>query len=210
MTSVLFFRARRWVPASIVIFITAVLVVLCGPLNYTLNPRSGYLVGVAAQLPILPAVTIQATVTSRALRAKEGTSARKLTNWRLAHIVCLTALAALSLGLAAIPLTASALTGPADQGAVAIVRNLIALTGAALLGATFLGPNLAWVFPLTWTILPFVFLPGSPSGLTAIVTLVAQPDSSYAPSVFAIVLWSVGLALQGTSKTLHDFIKNVP
>jgi hypothetical protein len=173
--------------------VAAVMIVLCGPMNYSLNPVYGFLVKVAVQVPLLPAIAIQASLASP-VGQQEISGSRDLGTWRLAHVVVLTAIAACFLGLAGMPLAAD-VVAHSTQGSISVIRNLLALTGAGLIGSVVLGPRLAWLFPVTWLIVPFLFIPRPTADLTGVLTLVGQDDAAFVPFVAACSVWVIGTAL---------------
>ena len=195
--AVLFLRTRRWLVAVLVAVAAAALIVVCGPVNYSLNPRGGYLVAVASQVPVIIAITIQASIATP-LRASERRASRPLTPWRLAHILSLTLIASTLVGLAATqiqPPAGALLHGYAPLGASALIRNLFAFMGTALIGAAAFGPRFGWVLPLAWAILPFVALPSPKADPSGLLMLAAQPDDAFAPFVVALITWAIGVAL---------------
>lgn len=172
---------------------TAAAIYACGPLGYSLNPSNGYLIAVATQLPLIPAVAIQATLLDSSSRQREELSARNIGWFRVAHVVLLTALAASASGI-----TASYLTvGPeavaaADVGSFALVRNVLALTGCALVSGYLLGVNLGWICPLAWAVIPFV-VTRPEADADGIITLLGQPDDEFLPALFAAGIWIIGV-----------------
>ncbi len=184
------------------------LILACGPLSYELNPRGGYLVAVSAQVPIIPAIFIAASLEPR-LRDKESNAARNLTIWRFSHVVLLTFFAALVAGLAATQLTPPAgvlLNSYTALGPVALVRNVLALTGAALICSTILGPSFGWILPLAWAVLPFLALPSLASDPTGLVTLVMQPDDQFIPFLASGIVWLFGAGLAGKGWNFGEWI----
>jgi hypothetical protein len=197
----LYIRTRRWVMVIAISALAAAMIMLCGPMNYSLNPAYGYLVKVAVQIPVLPAIAIQASLASP-VGQQELSGSRDLSNWRLVHMVFLTAIAALFLGLAIAPL-ATNVEAHSTQGVVAIVRNLLALTGAGLIGSAIFGPRLAWLVPVTWLIVPFLFVPRPTADLTGVLTLIGQDDIAFVPFVAACAVWAVGVALASKNFSIH-------
>jgi len=187
----LFARSRRWNTVIVISAMSAALIVLCGPLNYALNPRGGYLIAVAAQIPVLTAIAIQASLASP-LPRQDALSYRSLNPYRLTHVVALTAVAAVAIAIAAVPLSAVDPGANTHQGALALIRNLLALTGAALIGAALLGPRLGWLLPVSWLILPFLVLPGPNADPTGLLTLAIQGDDAVLPNAFACLVWTIG------------------
>lgn len=189
-----FTRTRRWrtnIAASIIV---GALIVLCGPVYYALNPNAGYLVSIAAQLPLIPAVIIQATSMS-SMSAQERQASRSLAKYRACNYVLLTAAAAIPLGIAAYlyaPLVGEQQTGGYDLGPVTVIRNLIALIGAGFIGASVIGSSLGWIIPSAWAILPYVLLTAT-STSNSFITLVVQPDDSFTAFMVALGIWFGGL-----------------
>ncbi|WP_435740152.1 hypothetical protein [Clavibacter nebraskensis] len=198
----LFGRARRWRTNVIVFIIVGALIVLCGPVYYALNPNGGYLVSIAAQLPLIPAVVIQATSLSP-MAAQEGQASRPLRKYQAFNYLILTAAAAVPLGIAAYfytPLAGEEQTGGYDLGPITVIRNLIALIGAGFIGASLIGASLGWVIPAAWAILPYVLLTATSSD-NEFITLVVQPDDSFNALAIASVVWLIGLvAASGTRR----------
>lgn len=190
----LFVRSRRWVAVSATTLVVAGLIVACSPLNYALNPRSGYLIAVAAQMPVIPAVAIQSALASPLPRQDE-LARRDLTLWRLSHVLVLTAFAAVAIAVAAVPFAAANVDAYAHQGATALVRNLLALTGAAFIGAAMFGSRFGWVLPMSWLILPFLFLPTPLADTSGVLALVVQADDAAAPMAVACATMVVGTVL---------------
>lgn len=194
---VLFARSRRWVTVTLLATVAALLVLACGPLSYSLNPRGGYLVTVASQIPLIAAIAIQASLASP-LERQEHQAARAMGRLRFLHVVALTLIAAVALGFAATqlqPTTGTARSLDAHIGPVALVRNLLAFTGSALVGSSVVTPRFAWIFPLAWAILPFVALPNPQADQTGLLTLAAQHDDAFGPFATAMIFWIVGTAL---------------
>jgi hypothetical protein len=195
--ALLFARSRRWLANLVVIAACGILILVCGPLGYSLHPQSAYLVIVAAQVPLLCAITLQASMAT-ATPQKDAAASRDLRSWRLAHIVVFTVLACVSCGIAAAQVvppggfSAGAIHG---VGAFAIVRDVIAMTGAALACAALVGPHFGWVLPFAWTIIPYMALPSTRRDPVGIVTLMLQPDYALLPFIVAAALWVVGTAL---------------
>lgn len=198
MTGVLLFaRSRRWLVNLAIGLITCALIVACGPLSYALNPRDGYQVAIAAQLPLLPAISIQASLAT-SLRSREAQSVRSLTAWRFAHVILLTLAAAILAGVAATqiqPPPGAPLDAYEPLGSLALARNTLALIGAALMCAAITGPKFGWALPLAWAILPFVALPSVRSDPSGVFTLLMQPDDSFPSFVAAIAAWTIGAFL---------------
>lgn len=194
---ILFARTRRWGANGVAAAGSAGLILVCGPVAYAVNPVGGYLVAVAAQVPLICAVTIQASLSPKRLVQERG-SARELGRWRAVHVVLFTALAAIALGIAGtqivVPLGVMA-NGFSDLGSVALIRNLFALTGAALICAAMAGPSFGWILPFAWTILPFVFFSSPAGDPTGILTLIMQPDRSVVPWSAALAVWGAGFAV---------------
>jgi hypothetical protein len=193
----LFARSRSWLVNVVVILASGALMLACGPLSYALNPSRGYLVEVASQLPIIASITIQASLATPLFR-QEGQSARAVGNWRLLHLLIFTVLGVIVFGVVGTQLHPPAgvlLQAYAQVGSVGLARNLFALTGAALVGASVLGPRLGWTLPFAWAILPFFALSSPSADSTGLLTLVAQPDDAFGPFIAALIVLIVGLVL---------------
>lgn len=200
MTGLLLFgRLRRWHTNALVAACSGAAILIAGPVHYSLNPDDGYLIAAIAQIPLVSAVLLQASAISP-LRAQEHHAARSLRRMRALNYVLLSAVAAAALGIAASYLTTQA---GSDQetslGAVAVIRNLCALTGAGFIGASLLGPSLGWTVPTAWTVLPYVLLTQSSQQHEAL-TLVTQPDGSFIAFVVAACVWGTGFILATASR----------
>ena len=197
--ALLFARTRRWPLCLTLIALTGIAIIACGPLSYTLNPAGGYRVAAAAQAPLIAALTIQGALTP-ALPRQEQQAARSLHAWRLLHIAGLTAIAAAVVAIAALfltPPTDVMVNANVPLGPIALVRDLLAFTGAALTAATLIGPNLAWVIPLAWAIIPAT-LTGPDPDPTGILRLPTQPDLAPIPLLAAASIWALGTTLATT------------
>lgn len=200
----LFGRTRRWPLCLALILATGLLVVACGPLSYTLNPDRGYRVAAASQVPLIAALTIQGAL-APALHRQELQAARALGPWRLLHILGLTAIASVVVGVAALfiqPPAGVLLNGIAPLGPVALSRDLLAYTGLALTTAALIGPTLGWLLPLAWAILPAAALRPSQPDPTGLLRLTAQPDDAVFPLVVAVAVFVLGTALATTRTRL--------
>jgi hypothetical protein len=204
MGVVAFGRVRRWGIVVATSLVSAVVIVLCGPVRYSINPNDGYLVAVVAQIPVITAIAFQAASISP-LRTAERRAARPLRRFRGASYVLLSVVTAAMLASAASLLGKSAVTD--GFGAFAVVRNLCALIGASFVGASLLGRSLGWCLPLAWTVLPYVLLTQE-SSKHEVLALVTQPDSSYAATLAAGLLWGVGLVVVSGSR--EDVLEIVP
>ena len=190
----LFARGRHWLAASLICLSSGLFLLGCGSLSYSLNPRGGYLVTVAAQVPIFAAIAIQASLASP-LNRVERAAARPIGRWLFLHLCSLTVVASAGMSIAASFLPSTAEHGVIPPGAVGLGRNLLAFTGVGLIGAAIFGPLIGWILPLAWAILPYVALPNpsyDPSGLLMLAT---QPDEAFIPFFVALVIWSVGVGL---------------
>lgn len=202
----LFARLRRWRTNLIVAVCSGLIILLVGPIRYSLNPSDGYLIAVVSQAPLLSAVLLQASSISP-LRAQERHATKSLRHLRAVNYVVLTGVAALILGLSASLLTGS---GAVDQdtsvGSLAVVRNFCALAGAGFIGASLFGPSLGWTLPTAWTIFPYVMLTQSSTD-NEVITLVAQPDNSFPAFAVGVIVWMIGLVLVSASR---DYVLDVP
>ncbi|MFD6055592.1 hypothetical protein [Agromyces sp. NPDC060279] len=193
---VLFIRTRRWPAVVATIAAAALLTVACGPLAVALNPTGEGLVRVALLIPLLPAVAIAAAFES-ALPAQEAVAARRLRLERAAHLVLLTGLAVGLLAgastLIPAPEGSASLIG---HGPISVVRNTLALTGTALLGYRFLGPQAGWVPPVAWVIIPPLLMPRPDQDPGRLFTLVTQPDRALEPFTLALGIWVVALVVR--------------
>lgn len=192
----LFGQLRRWSAVLLIGVFSGALILACGPIRYSLNPNDGYLIAVVAQTPLLSAIMIQAASISPLQRAEERAT-RSLRKYRVANYALMTVGCGIILGFAASLLKGS--SGADGFGALSVVRNLCALLGASYVGASMLGTSFGWAVPAAWTILPYVLLTQS-SSTHEILTLVTQPDSSYAAFVTAAIFWLVGLVLVSSSR----------
>lgn len=209
--ALLFIRSRYWLANIAIALISAGLIDVCGPIAYSLNPLGGYLVAVAAQIPLVSAVATQASLAS-ATTVQDRYSARHLGVWRLIHYVAMTSVAGIAVGLAASALNVSPesqLSSYSDFGAVAEVRNLLALTGAAFIGASAFGGAFGWTFPLAWATLPFVLARGANSDSTGLLTLVIAPDAAFIPMVAALVTFVVGAALAASAWSVTAVLTSI-
>lgn len=192
----LFARNRRWPAVIMVTVVAAVAIAVFGGFTYTPTPRSQFSIDVALQLPVAPAIAI--AVCSRTLiPQQEQSSVRRVGRWQLLHVLGLAGLASILLGLAGLTL------GAADYSSAAIVRNLLGLTGAALIGVASIGPRLGWSLALAWLIVPFAFVEGPQADWNGIATMVAQPDQSFGAWNAAVVAFLAGTIL--TSRNARDF-----
>ena len=190
----LFARSKRWFFNTVAAVVCGILIVACGPLGYALNPEGGYRVALSAQVPLLAAVTIQASMAT-SLHAQEAQSARRMTVWRLFHVIALTLLAATIIAIAATqlqPPSGVMLNGFSALGPGALARNLVALTGAGLICSTITGPAFAWVLPVAWAIVPFLMFSSPDDDSSGVLTLLVQPDSAFLPAIVAIAAWTLG------------------
>lgn len=192
----LFIRTRRWRLNAVVFLVTAALVIVCGPLAIGLTPNGGGLTRVAMMLPLIPATLVAASLQSP-LPLQEAAAARDLGQWRLLHVVALSAalLAALVISGAFLP---AAGADTHDQGLLSLCRNAVALVGAALIGYRLLGVRLGWILAITWVILPPQIIPRPENDPVGLVTLITQPDSSAGAFTWAVLTWSVGLLSAST------------
>lgn len=193
---VLFIRTRRWPAVVATIAAAALLTVACGPLAVALNPTGEGLVRVALLIPLLPAVAIAAAF-ERPLPAQEAVAARRLRLEGAAHLVLLTGLAVGLLAgastLIPAPEGSASLIG---HGPISVVRNTLALTGTALLGYRFLGPQTGWVPPLAWVIIPPLLMPRPDQDTTRLFTLITQPDRAFEPFALALGIWVAALVVR--------------
>ncbi|NEM92151.1 hypothetical protein [Galbitalea soli] len=196
----LFARTRRWLANVVIALATGILMLACGPLGYGVNPRGGYLVELTAQLPLLPAIAIAASSAASA-RVQERLAVRNLVAWRLAHVAVLSVIAAVIAGGTTLLLPAPAGLPPhsyAGLGSLALMRNVFALTGAALGGSFVFGPRLGWIVPMGWAILPFLAFTELTDDAPGLATLVLQPDDAFAPMIFALLVWGIGATVAAT------------
>ena len=202
----LFMRSRHWLANVAIALISAGLIEVCGPIGYSLNPLGGYLVAVAAQIPLVSAVSTGASLGS-ATTVQDRYSARNVGAWRLIHYLAMTLVAGIAVGLAASALNISSepeLSSYSGFGAVAEVRNLLAFTGAAFIGASAFGGAFGWTVPLAWATLPFLLLRGANSDTTGLLTLVIQPDTAFTPMLAAVIIFVVGAALAASAWSLPE------
>jgi hypothetical protein len=195
----LFARARRWRTNLGVAAGVGVLIVLAGPVFYSLNPDRGPLVAIIAQLPLVSAVTLQATSVSP-MATQERHAGRSMRGHRLLHHLAITVLVALILGVAASLSESHGRPGGEPVGAVTVVRDLLAFTGAAMVGGAVLGAPLGWVLPSAWAVLPLL-LRTSTTAQDPVASLVVQPEDSFPALATAVVVWSAGLVVAGGGAT---------
>lgn len=191
---VLFAATRRTVLALLLIVLSALLVVACGPLAYSVRPSGGYLTSVSGQVPLLAAIAVQASAITP-VPWKERTAARSLVGSRTLRILLLTGIAATIFALAATevqPPEGVLLNGRAPLGSVALVRNFLALLGSALLFSSAAGPAFGWIVPVFWCVLPAILFDNLNSDPLGVATLVAQPDEAFLPFCVAVCLWAGG------------------
>ena len=194
MTGVgLFILSRRWIVVVLISAITAALVFGVGQTMYSLTPRASYMIAVAGQLPVIPAIAIQATLQA-GLHQQESTTSRGLRRWRLAHIAVLTLIAAVFLWIAC-SAAATTWTGIDPANTTAIVRNLLALVGASLIGASLFGSLFAWTLPVAWLIVPYLLFNRASDDPTGILTLTGQDGVAFVPFAFACGIWAIGMGL---------------
>ena len=191
----LFARARRWPTNLGLAGVVGALIVLAGPVYYSLNPDRGPLVAIIAQLPLVSAVALQATGVSP-MAAQERHPGRSMRGHRVLHHVAVTVLVSLILGIAASASEAHGTPGGEPVGAATVVRDLLAFTGAAMIGGAVLGAPLGWVLPSAWAILPLL-LHTSTTAEDPVASLVVQPDGSLPALVTAVVVWLAGLVIVG-------------
>lgn len=192
----LFGRLRRWKTNILAAAICGLVLLLAGPVHYSLNPDGGYLIAIAAQLPLIPAVIMQSS-SMTPLGIQESHASRSMGRWRAANYVLLSLAVAVVLGAAALtysPLAGTTHTGGFFLGPFVVIRNLAAFTGAAFVGASILGPSLGWVVPAAWAILPYVFLTQT-SSQHEVLALVIQPGDSFTAFITAAGIWAVGLLI---------------
>lgn len=189
----LFITSRRWLVVAGVSLATGLLLWAAGHATYTLIPRGEFPIAVAQQVPLLPAIAIQATL-HPGLHTKELVSSRSLRPWRGAHIIILTTAAAVAIVLGT-ALAAAVSVPPEFANAAALVRNLLALTGAALIASAVVGQWFAWTVPLAWLVLPYLFIPRPSEDPIGILTLTAQDGDEAIPFAVACAVWSAGAVL---------------
>lgn len=191
MTAVrLFARTRRWQLNAFVIFLSACLVLLCGPLAVGLTPGGGGLVRVAMMIPLIPATLVASSLQSP-LSCQEVSASRDMTRWSFLHV------GGLSLLLLAALLVSGGFLQPAgpetnNQGSLSLCRNAAALIGIAMIGYRLLGPRLGWAPALIWVILPPQITPRPENDPVGLFTLITQPDSSSNAFSWAVLVWCVG------------------
>lgn len=189
----LFIRSRRWHVTLLVIAATSALIAVVDHYTYTLHPRGALIITVAGQLPVIPAIAIQATL-EPGLHRQELTAVRPLRRWRVLHVTVLTAASMIGILLATGAAGRTLETVGTSPG-TALVRNFLALLGAALVGAFIFGPVLAWTVPMAWMILPSLVIAQPEQDPVGILTLTTQDGSATGPLFFAGAIWIVGVAL---------------
>jgi|GEM_PF-3491388 len=192
----LFARTRRWGALGMVVAVSATVVLLCGPFAIALNPTGEGLVRVALLVPLLPGVAIAAALATP-LAAQERVASREIRAYRAAHVVLSTVLAAAVLAGAAVLLAPADGAAVAQQGPLSMVRNVLALTGAGVIGYRMLGSQLGWAVPVVWVILPPLLMPRPDQDRLQIFTLVNQPDGAITASAFACAVWIVAVWVTG-------------
>lgn len=196
---ILFARTRRVTAVALITLFAVILVLACGPLRIAFSPDGEGLVLVAMMVPLLPALTIAASLVSP-VHIQERAAARSLVWVQRGHVSIWLSFACVTLGLAATFLSRDASFH--EQGAFSIVRNTIALTGISLLAYGVLGPRLGWVLATVWVILPPLVFPRPQQDAGQIFTLIYQPDDAFVPFVVAGLLGVAGLWSVGSSR-LH-------
>ncbi len=194
MGLLLFARSRHWPVGVGVAAACAILILFCGPIGYSLNPDAGFRVAVAAQVPLLSALFTQASL-GRAAASAESHPVRSLRRLRFAHVTVMTFTHCLVLGFAAtsiIPPTDGLVNGFAELGPVAIVRNVLALTGVAFLSAAVFGVSFGWLLPLAWATLPYLMIPSLEADTSGVATLLMQPDREFTAFAVAVGCWLIG------------------
>lgn len=189
----LFVRSRRWHVVLLVIAATSALVAVVGHYTYTLHPRGALIITVAGQLPVVPAIAIQATL-EPGLHRQELTAVRRLRRWHVLHVTVLAAAGTLGILIATGAAGGTLETLGANPG-TALARNFLALLGAALVGAFIFGPVFAWIVPMAWMILPSLVIAQPEQDPVGILTLTTQDGSATVPLLFAGAIWIVGVAL---------------
>lgn len=177
----------------IICIATAALLMLVGQATYTLTPRGAFVLAVAGQIPVIPAVAIQATL-HPGLQQQEDMAARSPRPWRFAHIAVLTGVATACI-VAAVSIIETFSDGSDAASGLALVRNLLALSGAALVGASLIGRSFAWVIPLGWIVVPYLFIPRPGDDPIGIFTLTSQEGNAVVPLIFTGFIWTLGVAL---------------
>ncbi|MFT4283459.1 MAG: hypothetical protein QM598_01330 [Protaetiibacter sp.] len=207
----LFARSRRWGLNVLVSLASGAAMVACGPLSYELNPRGGYLIAVSAQIALLPAVVIAASLAT-SLREQESQAARYLPKWRFLHVALLSLVAAGTAALAATQLAPppdALVNAYAALGPLAFARNVFALTGSALVFSAIAGPSFGWILPLGWAILPFLALPSLDADTTGILTLVMQPDDAFLPFIASLAVWGTGALLAARNWSISNALSGL-
>lgn len=185
----LFFRVHhwRWVIGSIAVAVG--LAYVLGPASLRLS-RHAELLPLAAAAMIVPAITVQATL-SPFFTARYRVAGRHVRRWMLLHICAATAVTAVLLFACLQPRIGPYI--PQGVGAPALFRAMLAYTGAALLTMPVTGLKMAWITPLSWVavtpVLPS-FAVADPLGL---LRFHALPDTAVLPWVLAVVLWVGGI-----------------
>lgn len=180
--------SRRWLTVTLICIVAACLVWAVGGTTYTLLPRSEFPLAIAGQIPAIAAIAVQVT-SSSVLEQQETTAARSMRLWRLAHVVVLTTVAA-----AGFIVASSFVHADFDTG-LALVRNTLAFTGAALIGAALIGPWFAWTVPVAWMILPYLIVARPSEDPVGILTLISQNGDQFIAFVTAVAVWLLGTSL---------------
>lgn len=175
--------------------IPALVLLLCAALALRgAETRTGATSGIFAVLIVLlltaAAAALIGAATHNPIGELERTAAAPLPALRLAHLTPLIALACLLYGLVA-------LTGSVAGGGAVLERNLIGLTGLALLAAAVVGAQLSWIAPLSYVIICAGALDRQEYSIWEWLTLPPRADATLTASA----LLAAGLAaatLRGT------------
>lgn len=141
-------------------------------------------VPVTVALAVAVAVVLAGTLHSSADEV-ERTTPRSWTRWRAGH-----AAAAAAFGTALV----APVLPTAVYGQTSLLRNTAGLLGLALLGASVVGPRLAWVLPLNYAAVVYLSAGLRDSQGRPVWAFVMQPGGSSAAIASAVLLLTVGTA----------------
>jgi hypothetical protein len=180
-------QTRRTVP----LLIATAAVLRC---SQPITKDAGLFPEVCLLLITVAAAAIIAAATHNPFGEPELTASSPLPALRLTHLGILTAAATAALAIAASTAAYDASTGT-------ILRNLIGLTGIALLTAAVIGPHLAWTIPLGYVMYCGGQLDVQTSNLW---TWPTQPASNQTATAIAAGLLIAGVTAVAFTGTRRD------
>jgi hypothetical protein len=186
MTGPLLFARARVIPLAMLgVLLVDVAIVLVGDRRLIAAHGSDAGIPYATFLPLFAACIVGATARSAFWQFEEAT-ARSMSLARSGCLLATTGMAALGVLLAT-----RGLPGPIGQGAA--VRNVLGLTGLALLSGTAFGGRLAWVCPtaLVTTVVSF------PARMTTAAAWgwPVSPDRDVTSWLIALGIFVLGMVL---------------